>query len=323
MDAPLEPRRRVIREEAVYEPVEPVVQQPVVGVQQPVVGVQQPVVGVQQPVVGVQQPVVGVQQPVVGVQQPVYGVQQPVVHVQQPVMAAQPVAGVQQPVVSMQPTVAQPVVGVDPLTGQPVVGVQQQVAAQPVVFQQPVVAQPVMQTVLPQPVATAQTVFAVEPATGVDTQRSYSQVGDMRVENIRQGFYDANGNLVQREEQVLDDPYMRRMNKLDRAARIIYFVMGFLEVLLALRFLFRILGSDSSNGLVNFIYNFTGPFVAPFNGIFNDQNLQRASVIEISTLLAMALYAILTYGIIQLLYILFTPDRSSRSVFSSFRRRGL
>jgi hypothetical protein len=164
---------------------------------------------------------------------------------------------------------------------------------------------------------------AVEPAPAVDTQRSYSQVGDMRLENVRQGFYDANGNLVEREEQFFDDPYQRRMNVLDRTARIIYFVMGFLEVLLALRFLFRIIGADPNNGLVNFIYNLTGVFVGPFNGIFNDQSLQRGNVIEVSTLLAMAMYAILTYGIIQLLYLVLTPSRSTRSVFSNTRRRSL
>ena len=248
MDAPLEPRRRVVREEVAYEPI-PQVVQPV-----------------------------------------------------QPV-AAQPVVG--------QPVVQQPVVGVQPVAGQPVVG-------QPVV--QTVMPQPVAQPLV-QPVVAAQPVVAVEPAPAVDTQRSYSQVGDMRLENVRQGFYDANGNLVEREEQFFDDPYQRRMNVLDRTARIIYFVMGFLEVLLALRFLFRIIGADANNGLVNFVYNFTGVFVGPFNGIFNDQSLQRGSVIEVSTLLAMAMYAILTYGIIQLLYLLLTPSRSTRSVFSNTRRR--
>jgi hypothetical protein len=257
MDAPLEPRRRVVREEVAYEPI-PQVVQPV------------------QPVAA--QPVV--QQPVVGVQP----------------VAAQPVVG--QPVV--QTVMPQPFV-------QPVVqGVQPVIQAQPVMAAQPVVAQPVL---------------AVEPAPAVDTQRSYSQVGDMRLENVRQGFYDANGNLVEREEQIFDDPYQRRMNVLDRTSRIVYFVMGFLEVLLALRFLFRIIGADANNGLVNFIYNFTGVFVGPFNGIFNDQSLQRGNVIEVSTLLAMAMYAILTYGIIQLLYLVLTPSRSTRSVFSNTRRR--
>jgi len=271
MDAPLEPRRRVIQEEVAYEPI-PQVVQPV----QPIAA--QQVVG--QPVVGVQPVAAVAAQPVVGVQQAV---------APQPVVPAQPV---------MQTVMPQPVVA-----AQPIMAAQQVIPAQQVFAAQPVIA--------------------VEPAPAVSTQRSYSQVGDMRLENVRQGFYDANGNLVEREEQFFDDPYQRRMNVLDRTSRIVYFVMGFLEVLLALRFLFRIIGAETSNGLVNLIYNFTGAFVGPFNGIFNDQNLQRGNVIEVSTLLAMAMYAILTYGIIQFIYLLFTPSRSTRSVFSNTRRRSL
>lgn len=288
MDAPLEPRRRVVREEVAYEPIPQVVPQQVVA--KPVVGVQP----MAQPVVAAQ-PIVGVQPGVVAAQ---------------PVLQAQPVVA------------AQPVVGYNPATGLPV---SQTVMPQPIVGQPVVAAQPVVQAqqvVAAQPVVQAQPVVAVEPAPAIDTQRSYSHIGDMRVENVRQGFYDANGNLVEREEQIFDDPYVRRMNKLDRVARIVYFVMGFLEVLLALRFLFRVIGADPDNGFARFIYNFTGVFVGPFNGIFNDQSLQSGSVVEISTLLAMAIYALLTYGVIQLMYLLFTPNRSSRSVFSSTRRRG-
>jgi uncharacterized protein YggT (Ycf19 family) len=204
------------------------------------------------------------------------------------------------PVVPAQPVYQQPVVPVQPVYQQPVV------PAQPVVPVQPVYQQPVV---------------PVEPAPVVDTARTYSESGDVRVENVRHGYYDADGNLVTREEQVFDDPYIRRLNALDRVSRIVYFLMGVLEVLLALRFLFRVINAESGNGFVNFIYNFTRPFVAPFNGIFNDQVLNRGSVAEISTLLAMALYAILTYGIIQLLYLVLTPNRSSREVFTTTRRR--
>ena len=68
--------------------------------------------------------------------------------------------------------------------------------------------------------------------------------------------YDANGNLMEREEQVFDDPYTRRYNGLDRTARVIYFVLGVLEILLAVRFIFRLLGADTSNGFANFIFHF-------------------------------------------------------------------
>ena len=196
---------------------------------------------------------------------------------------------------------------------QPVQPVYEQVVQQPVyeqVVQQPV--QPVYQQVV-QPV--------VEAGPTVDDRRSYSQLGRAKVENIQQSYYDANGNLMDREEQVFDDPYARRLNVLDRTSQIIYFVMGVVEFLLALRFLFRVLNADAQSGFVNFVYNLTRPFVGPFAGVFNDQVVNQTSVVEFSTLLAMALYAVLTYGIVQLLYLLFTPNRNTRQVFSTTRRR--
>jgi uncharacterized protein YggT (Ycf19 family) len=184
-----------------------------------------------------------------------------------------------------------------------------------VIREEEVVDNPPVQPVYQQPVV------PVQPVPAVDSQRSYSQMGDSRVETNRQGYYDAAGNLVQREDQVFDDPYIRRYNGLDRTAQIIYFLLGVLEIMLALRFLFRLLSADTSNGFANFIFNFTSPFVVPFNGIFNDQALTRTGVFEFSTLLAMAIYALIAYGIVKLLYVLLAPNRSTEEVHSSTRRR--
>jgi uncharacterized protein YggT (Ycf19 family) len=192
-----------------------------------------------------------------------------------------------------------------------------------VVDYNPIPVQPVqpVQQVYQQAVQPVVPVQAVPVTPAVDERRSYSQVGGSSVETTHQGFYDTSGNLVQREEQVFDDPYTRRYNTLDRTARIIYFVLGVLEVLLALRFLFRLISADTANGFANFIFNFTAPFVAPFNGIFNDQALTRTGVVEVSTLLAMAIYALLAYGIVKLLYVLLAPNRSTEEVHSTTRRR--
>lgn len=171
------------------------------------------------------------------------------------------------------------------------------------------------------PVQPVQPVVPVEPAPVVDNQRSYSRVGGARVESSRQAYYDANGNLMEREEQVFDDPYTRRYNGLDRTAQVISFLLGVLEILLAVRFIFRLLGADSGNGFTNFIFNATTPFVRPFNGIFNDQTLSQVGVFEISTLLAMAIYALVAYGIVKLMYVLFAPNRSTSEIYSTTRRR--
>lgn len=59
-------------------------------------------------------------------------------------------------------------------------------------------------------------------------------------------------------------------------ARIIYAVGGFIEALIGLRIIFRLVGADPANVFVNWIYTWSTPFVAPFSGIFG----QDATVVS-------------------------------------------
>jgi len=87
------------------------------------------------------------------------------------------------------------------------------------------------------------------------------------------------------------------------AARVVWFVAGVLLTLLAFRFVFIMLGANPNNGFVNFIYTVSHPFAAPFFGIFGyTQTLGNARV-EWTTLIAMAVYALVAWGIARLLTI--------------------
>jgi uncharacterized protein YggT (Ycf19 family) len=141
------------------------------------------------------------------------------------------------------------------------------------------------------------------------------------VETVHQSYVDPAGNLIEKQEQIFDDPYQRRFTLLNRTTQGIYFLLGVLEVLLALRFLLRIINTDATTGFTNFIYNFTGPFVTPFNGIFNDQAFTRIGVLESSTLVAMLIYALVVYGIVRLIYVVFAPNHSGKEVYTKTRRR--
>jgi len=52
---------------------------------------------------------------------------------------------------------------------------------------------------------------------------------------------------------------------------VLVFLFDVLEILLALRFVFKLLGANPSSEFVNFIYNLSAVFVAPFAGIFKYQ----------------------------------------------------
>ena len=59
-------------------------------------------------------------------------------------------------------------------------------------------------------------------------------------------------------------------------ARIIYAIGGFIETLVALRFVLRLIGANAGNVIVDWIYTWSTPFVAPFSGILG----QDATVIH-------------------------------------------
>jgi uncharacterized protein YggT (Ycf19 family) len=87
------------------------------------------------------------------------------------------------------------------------------------------------------------------------------------------------------------------------AVRVVWFLAGVLLVLLAFRFVFALIGANPSNGFANFIYSVSHPFVAPFFSLFSYRLQYGVSRFEIYTLVAMAVYALIAFGIGKLLVI--------------------
>lgn len=88
------------------------------------------------------------------------------------------------------------------------------------------------------------------------------------------------------------------------AKRVIYYVLGLLEILLAFRFVFKLLGANPGSGFVSFIYSITQIVLAPFTAIFRPavtQGIETKAVLEPSTLIAMVVYALIAWGIVKLI----------------------
>lgn len=92
-----------------------------------------------------------------------------------------------------------------------------------------------------------------------------------------------------------------------RVIYLIYFIFGLIEAFLAFRFVLKLLGANPGSPFVDFIYTLTQIFVWPFEGIFRrgfTQGIETTSVIEPSTLVAMAVYPLLCWVIIKLIAII-------------------
>jgi hypothetical protein len=59
-----------------------------------------------------------------------------------------------------------------------------------------------------------------------------------------------------------------RQREVRMIASILYLLGGLVEVLVGLRFIFRLVGANPTSPIVHWIYFWSTPFVAPFAGIF-------------------------------------------------------
>jgi hypothetical protein len=85
---------------------------------------------------------------------------------------------------------------------------------------------------------------------------------------------------------------------------IVKYVLGVVEVVLVLRFVLKLFGANPASSFVHFIYNVTGVLTAPFDGIFGVTRTatgETKSVFEPSILVALAVYALIAWGLVKLI----------------------
>jgi hypothetical protein len=82
--------------------------------------------------------------------------------------------------------------------------------------------------------------------------------------------------------------------------RVMWFMVGLLEGMLALRFLLAIMAANPRNAFAATVYGLTGPFVAPFRTLFATPAADGATV-ELYTLVAMLVYFLAWWTIVRLI----------------------
>jgi uncharacterized protein YggT (Ycf19 family) len=82
------------------------------------------------------------------------------------------------------------------------------------------------------------------------------------------------------------------------ATRVIALVFTVLEVLLLVRFAFKLLGANADQPFVSLIYGVTEPLVGPFRGIFAQP--AGTPVVEIATLLSIVFFVLVAALIVAL-----------------------
>ena len=97
----------------------------------------------------------------------------------------------------------------------------------------------------------------------------------------------------------MDASVSTRTRPLFRGMQVVWYLLGIVEVLLAFRFVLKLLGANAAAGFTSFIYGVTYFLAAPFLTVFRTARVE-GSVFEWSTLLAMLVYLVIAWAISKL-----------------------
>lgn len=102
-----------------------------------------------------------------------------------------------------------------------------------------------------------------------------------------------------------------------KVRKVIYFILGVLEALLGFRLIFKLLGANPASFFVSQIYGLSDFFLTPFQGVFRatvSQGIETTSILEPKTLIAMAVYGLIGYGLVAFIAIWKRPRRKENNI---------
>ena len=114
-------------------------------------------------------------------------------------------------------------------------------------------------------------------------------------------------------EQVTRDVAAERRLRSALVTQVIRAILGLLEILLGLRFMLKLIAANPDNGFAVFVYGVTKPFLAPFTALVGTPR-SGGTILEVTTLIAMAVYALLFWFVVHLIRIVL--DRPSARTFT-------
>jgi hypothetical protein len=109
---------------------------------------------------------------------------------------------------------------------------------------------------------------------------------------------------VYRSERLSERQIMLR-----KFTRFIWWCTGVLEGFIGLRVVLRMMAANPSNPFANFIYSLTNVFLWPFSGL-TVQPQSGGVVLEISSVIAMMVYLLAAWVLVELLWLILGRERA-------------
>jgi hypothetical protein len=118
----------------------------------------------------------------------------------------------------------------------------------------------------------------------------------------------SNENRVTEVRSVQKEPERGKRVFSFKATQLVWLVFGVLEALIGLRFILKLIAANPDSPIAAMIYKFTDLFLWPFAGL-TATPAAGGMVLEISTLIALVIYALIGWAIERLIWVLFYRER--------------
>jgi YggT family protein len=121
-------------------------------------------------------------------------------------------------------------------------------------------------------------------------------------------------NLQRNQELHLDEQERgiasaNQNSAIARIVNIVYFLFGALLLLLAVRLILHLIGANADNAFASFINGLSAPFVALFANLVQNPALSATAVLEITTIIAMIVYAIVAWLVGRVVWLMLSRPR--------------
>ncbi len=118
---------------------------------------------------------------------------------------------------------------------------------------------------------------------------------------------------VETREVVTENVNAQKRQTLQRVSALFGFLFSVLEGLIGLRILLKLVVANPNNAFAAAVYNFTAFFVAPFNSLMGNPAATGGLVLEVTSIIAIIVYAFIAWAIIRLVWLVFYQP-SARNV---------
>ncbi len=125
------------------------------------------------------------------------------------------------------------------------------------------------------------------------------------------------GGYTQR--RVVHDAAAEQRLFIYRLNQVIWLLFGFLEALIGIRIILKLIGANPAAFFSQIIYGVTEVFLWPFSGLTANPGV-GAFQLEITSIIGMLVYGLIAWGLVRLIWVLFyRPDTSEVTTYHEER----